>query len=418
VAEAGVAAERLHEALSALQSSDLPRAAAAAMSALDAFGAVADRTGAAAAHQVLAIAALAQGDDTGALAHVDAAIPLRESTGDIEGVAALYQERMEICLRRGDVDGAVDSAERQAGVASRGTDREARAHAAHQLAQLVLQRGDDARAEALVQDALSELTGPADGRARAALLLLLSSVALHRGDAPRSLVHARAALAEARAARSRPAEIDALQQCGVVHAQLGEHSAAARALNEALVGRELLKDTEGKVTTLRELGNVELASGHVDEAIAHFEAAAAAAATGGNVVGEITMLQLAQATAEANDRAEVADRCARALVPAAERTGDREALAGAHFALATRMAARADLAEAAAHFRTAHEIQEVLGLVHESSVSRGMHGQVLLAMGERDAGIAHLRAALARLDALGSEAAAVVREVLAEAEVP
>jgi len=49
-------------------------------------------------------------------------------------------------------------------------------------------------------------------------------------------------------------------------------------------------------------------------------------------------------------------------------------------------------------------------------VSAGMMGQVLVAAGERDEGLALLRGSLGQLDALGSEAADTVREILAELE--
>ena len=41
-------------------------------------------------------------------------------------------------------------------------------------------------------------------------------------------------------------------------------------------------------------------------------------------------------------------------------------------------------------------------------------GQVHIAMGDRDEGVALLRGSLAQLDALGSEAAGMIREILEE----
>ena len=62
----------------------------------------------------------------------------------------------------------------------------------------------------------------------------------------------------------------------------------------------------------------------------------------------------------------------------------------------------------------ANEIQEILGLAHEAAVSQGMLGQVMAAAGDVAGGRLLLQASLARLEALNSEAADTLREVLAE----
>lgn len=415
MSDAGIGAARLHAALQALQQGDAAGAERAATEALAAFGSATDRTGAAAAHQVLAIVCVSQNRLDEAASHVDAAIPLRASTGDIEGVASLWQERMELALRTGDLAGARLAAEKQVEVWAQGGDKEGRAHAIHQLAQLLLQLGDDGRAEALVGDALFFLESPAFARARAAMHLLYANIWLAREDPERALAQARAGLQEARTAKNRAAEVDALQACGVIHAAAGDYPPARRALQEALVGRELLKDAEGRAHVLRELGGVELAMGEIDEALEHFDYAARSAGESGNVVGEVTLLQLLQTTADERERPDAALAAARRLVDAAARTGDREAEAGAHFALATRLVGLAELGAAEAHFTTARDIQEVLGLPHEAAVSAGMLGQVFVATGRRSEGVLLLEASLARLEALGSEAAEVVRDILAEA---
>ncbi len=414
MSDAGVGAQKLHAALTALQAGHGEGAQREAMAALETFTAVNDRTGAAAAHQVLAIVAVGEGRLEDACAHVDSAIPLRESTGDWEGVSSLWQERMELCLRNGDVPGARASAERQVEASTRTTDKEGKAHALHQLAQLLLQTGDDGRAEAMVNDAIWQLDGPQFARARSAMHLLYANIWLSRGDTERAIGQARTGLEQARVAKSRPAEVDAIQQCGVIHATAGEYAPAQKALNEALVGRELMKDGEGKAQVLKELGGVELARGDVDAALGHFGYAARCLREVGNFVGEVTMLQLLQSSGEANERNDVAAQAAHDIIEAVRKTGDREAEAGAHFSLATRLAGQADLEGAIKHFNIATEIQEVLGLPHEAAVSRGMMGQVLVAAGRKEEGMVALKASLERLDALGSEAAAVVREVLAE----
>lgn len=412
--DAGPGARALHEALRALQTGDMDTAHACATRALDGFSMAGDRTGTAAAHQVLAITSLAAGRPDDSLAHVDAAIPLRESTGDTEGLSSLWQERMELCLRMGRIDEAQRSAEAQVQVAARGPDKEGHAHALHQLAQILLQSGDDGGAEVAVNEALYLLDPGTMARARSALHLIYSNIWLARGNADRALDQARQGLQMARAAKNRVAEIDALHQCGVVHAAAGENPAAKRALEEALVGRELLKDLEGRASVLRELAGVELAMGEGNEALAHLRYAVRTLRETGNVLGEIAMLQTLAETADHFQQPAEATAAARELVDAAGRVGDREAVAGAYFMLATRQAGLGELGEAAEAFRTANEIQEVLGLAHEAAVSQGMLGQVLVAGGSVPEGVALMRTALSRLEALNSEAADTLRAVLDE----
>lgn len=414
MADAGEGAKALHEAMTALQRGELPRVRTLALHALEGFTADNDRTGAAAAHQVAAIACLGLGALGDAIQHVDAGIVLRSSTGDFEGVASLWQERMELCLRAGDLGNARLAAEAQVAAWQQTPESEGLAHARHQLAQLLLELGEPDAAEAVVQDALGALDPTAHARARAALLLLYSNLWLARRDPVRALGQARAGLEMARAAKNRAAEIDALQQCGVVHAAAEEWAASRRALQEALVGRELLKDLPGRAAVLRELAAAELALGQIDDAIDHLGYAARTLAQVGNVGGEIAMLQALAEAADGAGRPAVALDAARDLVAAARRTGDREAEAGAWFMLGTRAAGQGELTTAAEAFRTAHEVQEVIGLAHESAVSQGMWGQVLAAAGDTEGARAALGASLARLDALGSEAADTVREVLAE----
>ena len=410
----GEGAKRLHEALTALQHGDGDRAAAAAAVALELFTTESDRTGAAAAHQVLAIAHFGANRFEEALTHVDMAIPLRESTGDAEGLASLWQERMELCLRTGDLAGARESAEKQVSAAARGTDREAQAHAMHQLSQLLLQTGDDGRAEALVSEALWLLDGPQHARARSAMHLLYANIWLVRGDHDRALGQGKQGLEMARVAKNRAAEVDALHQLGVILAAAGEHGQAVRTLGEALVGRELLKDVEGRAQVLRELATSEAALGQMDDAYGHLRYAARSLRDAGNPMGEITMLQLILEMAENAGNSDVTVEAARAMVDAADRTGDAEAGAGARFHLATRLVTAGELVEAGKQFRGAAEAQRALGLAHEAAVSVGMLGQVLVATGQREEGVALLRGALAELEAVGSEAAGMVREILAE----
>ncbi|MFZ5475878.1 MAG: tetratricopeptide repeat protein [Myxococcota bacterium] len=415
-ADTGPAAKKLHEALTALQSNQPDAARAAGEEALEGFSMANDRTGAAAAHQLLAMLRVQAGDLDGALAHIDAAAPLREATGDWEGLAALHQERFEVYVRRGDLDGAKEAAEGQLAAQKKAGHKEGIAHACHQLAQVLLQQGDDKAAESLVQDALWTVTGPGTERAQSALCLLYATINTSRGDHDRAVVRARQALELARQAKNKGAEVDALQHLGAILAAKGETRLARRTLEEALVGRELMKDVEGRASVLRELAGVELQLGENDEAFAHLHYAVKSLREAGNWIGEVTMLQVVQAAADEYGRPELALSAAHATVEAAARTGDREAEAAAHFTLATRLAGAGMLENALEHFEKARDIQLGLGLGHEAAVAGGMIGQVQVAMGRRDDGIANIKGSLAQLDAIGSEAAETLREILGELE--
>jgi tetratricopeptide (TPR) repeat protein len=414
--DTGPAAQKLHAALTALQANQPEAARTAAEEALEGFSLANDRTGAAAAHQVLAITHIMADRIEFALAHIDAAIPLRETTGDWEGVASLWQERFELSVRTGDLASARMAGEQQVAAAEKSGDREGLAHAVHQLAQIALQQGDDAAAEQLIQKGLWALDNQGTERGRAALQMLYASVFMHRRELDRALSHARQALDLARQAKSRQAEVDALQHIGTVHALRGEFDTARKVLEEVLVGRELMKDVEGRANVLRELAGVELSLGLADEAFGRLRYAVRTLREAESWIGEITVLQLIQALADEHGRPAEALSAATDLVDAAARTGDREAEAAAHFALATRLAGEGDLAGARGRFGAAHDLQQALGLAHEAAVSAGMMGQVMVASGEADEGLALLRGSLGQLDALGSEAADTVREILAELE--
>ncbi len=414
VPASGEAARALHTALTALQRGDATAARIAAETALAGFAGATDRTGTAAAHQLLGMIAVGAGDLPAALEHVDAALPLRESTGDREGVAALWQERMEICLRLGDGAQALAAAASQVRSLEGAEDREGRAHARHQLAQLQLQSGDVDAAETTLQEALWELDGPGWARARSAVLLQLASVWMARQDPDRALGVARQSLEVARGAQHRPAEIDAIQHIGVILAAKGELHPACRALEDALVGRELLKDADGKISVLRELGPLEVALGRVEEGVEHLLRAAELLAEQGALRPGIATAQVAMSLADDAGHRDAALSAGKALVALAARTGDAEAVAAATFLLATRLAGAGHLDEAATRFGEAHAAQSALGLQHDAAVSLGMLGQVRVARGEHAAGRAALAESHASLVALGSEAADTVREILEE----
>jgi tetratricopeptide (TPR) repeat protein len=293
-------------------------------------------------------------------------------------------------------------------------DREGRAHARHQLAQLQLQSGDVDAAETTLQDALWELEGPGWARARSAVQLQLASVWMARQDPERALGVARQALEGARGAQHRPAEIDAIQHIGVILAAKGDLHPACRALEDALVGRELLKDVDGKISVLRELGPLEVALGRVEEGVGRLLRASELLAEQDALRPALATAQVAMSLAEDAGHREAALTAAQGMVGLASRTGDPEAVAAATFLLATRLAGAGQLDEAAARFGEAHAAQAALGLKHDAAVSLGMLGQVRVARGEHAAGRAALAESHAELAALGSEAAATVREILDE----
>ncbi len=415
-ADTGPAAQKLHAALSALQQGKPQEARASALEALEGFSTAGDRTGAAAAHQVLAMLGVMSDELETAMLHVDAAIPLRESTGDAEGVASLWQERLEISLRLGDLDAALTSARGQVGALQSSADKEGRAHATHQLAQVLLQSGEDAEAEALVQQALYDLGEIGTARARSALLLLWASIWIHRRNASRALGYAKDALELARQAKNRVAEVDALQHLGVVHHLAGDLPLARRVLEEALVGRELQKDLDGRATVLRELANVELEMGELSEGLGRLRYAARTLREGGNLIGEIAVLQTLQSAAEEHGDTATALTAAQDLLAAAERTGDAEAEAAAHFMLATRLAGSTDIGGAVRLFERARDIQQRIGRPQEAAMSAGMMGQCVFMTGQHEEGLALLRGSLATLDGLDEASSGVLREILGELE--
>lgn len=417
MSDAGRGAQKLHEALTRLQKGEAEEAQAAAAAALEAFSAAADRTGTAASHQLLALLAVNAGEIETALSHIDAAIPLRESTGDNEGLAALLQERFELCLRTGDFAGAQAAMRQQAEVHGRTGDREGQAHAMHQLAQMLLQEGNDTDAEELVQQACFLNSAPGQERALSALQLLYSNIWIHRQNYARAMAHAKQGIDLARQAKFKPAEVDAQQQIGIVFALLGDHRSARRALEDALVGRELLKDTDGRAQLLQELANVELAMGDVESGLDRLDYAARTMRETHNIFGELTFLQIIQAAADEHPSPTTAERAlqaARRMVVLTDGLGQPEASAAAAFALASRLAGTGDLDGATDWFRKALAIQAAHGLEHEQAVSQGMLGQILVARGEREEGLALLQQSLTALDALGSEAAPSIREILTE----
>lgn len=412
--DAGVGAQKLHEALTRMQQGDHATATAAALMALEAFTGANDRTGAAASHQLLGILQLGQGHFEEALSHIDSALPLRESTGDLEGVSALLQERFELCLRTGKLDEARRAMEQQITVHERSGDKEGKAHAMHQLAQLHLQHGRDDIAEVLIQEAFFLMEAPGSERARSALALLYANLWLSRGEPVRALAHAQQGLDLAQQAKFRPAVVDAQQQVGVVLAQNKEFEKARRILEDALVGRELLKDVEGRFQVLQELATVEVSLGEIDHALDRLESAAKGSRSAGHSVGEITALQLLQVAADEHGRPDRALRAAQGLIAATVRHGDVEAMAAAQFSLGTRLAAQTDLVGAEQAFREANRLQRQADLAHEAAVSAGMLGQVLVAKGARAEGLGLLVESLQALEAMGSEAAASVREIIDE----
>ncbi|MFN7147078.1 MAG: tetratricopeptide repeat protein, partial [Myxococcota bacterium] len=327
---------------------------------------------------------------------------------------SLWQERFELSVRTGDLEAARLAGEQHVAAAEKTGDRDAQAHAVHMLAQVVLQSGDDKAAEELVQKGLWALDVPGAERGRSALEILYASVWMSRKDFDRALTHAKKALDLARQAKNRQAEVDALQHIGTIHALKGEYPTARKVLEEVLVGRELLKDAEGRANVLRELAGVELSMGLHDDAFDRLDYAVRSLREAESWIGEITVLQLLQTLADEHGRPEKAMEAAKALVSAAGRTGDHEAEAAAHFALATRLAGEGDLGGAKRAFTAAHDLQQKMGLSHEAAVSAGMIGQVMVAAGEVDEGLAYLRGSLGQLEAMGSEAADTVREILAE----
>lgn len=411
---AGRAASLLHAAL-VKEGQDDPRGAMAdAREAFALFERGGDRTGCAAALQLQAILHAGRSHLAPALAALDAAVPHREATGDQEGLASLHQERFALAVRLGDRALAQGASEAMLAAFERVGDREGQAQGIHQLVQFLVQSGELDHSDALLGRGLWLTDGAGEERARSALILLQVQTDLARGLHDRALLRCQEAVRLAEVARKRPALVEAWHQLGAVHAVAGRPAEAVEAFEQALDGRELLQDLEGRAATLTELARVEQQLGRAT-------AAAERLAYAGRTLGELGLFE-----AQAAAFSEAAEICAeaghydqslrhgQALIEACSTADALDALGQALFLNGQRRIQSGDLSGAAADFRAAAATLDQARSPEGRGIVLGMLGQVEHALGDRDAAATTLNEAERVLTAIGSDALAELAPILAE----
>jgi tetratricopeptide (TPR) repeat protein len=411
---AGRAARLLHGALLKEGEGDGPAAMADAREACSLFEQGGDRTGCAAALQLQAILHANHGHLGPALEALDAAVPHRSETGDFEGLASLHQERFALAIRQGDRDLARDSSEAMLAAFERVGDREGQAQGIHQLVQFLVQAGELDTADELLSRGLWLTDGAGEERARSALVLLQVQADIARGMHERALARCRDALRLAEQARNRPALVEAWHQLGAVYTVTGELEQAQQAFEQALDGRELLKDLEGRAATLTELARVEQALGHV-------EAACDRLAYAGRTLGELGLLEpQASALGEAAELAASGGHTERALrhgeelVTVCAAAGAVDAQGQALFLNGQRRIQTGDLEGAGRDFRSAAVALDEAQSPESRGIVLGMLGQVEHALGRVDEAQVTLTEAERVLIAVGSDALAELAPILAE----
>ncbi|MCK6516600.1 hypothetical protein L6R46_16295 [Myxococcota bacterium] len=410
--DTGLAMKHLHEAVTRERAGDYERALRAAQEALSGFATARDRTGSAAAHHLLAILHAHVGRPDKALEHLDAAAPLRESTGDWAGLASLHQMRFEVALGLGNYSGCRAAAESMLAALSKVGDRSGQASALHQLAQILVGSGQVQDAQSLVEQGLWLTDGVGEERGRSAFLLLAAQVDQLTGSSDRALLRCREALRLARSANSRPAVVDALHQLGVQLAVAGRLDESAERLEEALDGREVLRDLNGRGATLTELAAVEERLGRLGDAIGRLRYAARTYHELDQPSGALEALHRAAEIALAANRGDEALQLSSEQLHVAETSGDPAATAAASFVHGARLARLGQTAASAEPFRRAAALQRSLGLPEAAAVSDGMLGQVLLAEGQVNEGAALLQGAYKTLRAMGSPNADDLHELI------
>lgn len=411
--DTGLGMRRLHDALQQEQAGDVDAALRSGEEALEAFGESGDRTGQAAAHQLLAGLRAAAGQHREALAHVEAAIPLREQTGDAQGLASLHQGRFELALALERPELRARAAEDLIHLLRQAADRDGEARARHQLAEILLDAGEPWPAQEQVLAALAVSDAPGEERARAAVTLLSARLAFAQGDRQRAVQEAQEGLRLARLTERQPIIVDALDQVAELLLRLDRLAEARDALDEAQAARANMKDLGGRARALRRLAQVEQAMGRPAAALTRFSHAASCLAELGEPEEQLEVLHAAAELAMETGRLPEALELSAAQVQVAEAHGDPGLIAAAWHVRASRRVSAGDLQGAAEAFSRAAEARAQAAQPEAEGVALAMLGQVLGALGQEREARAALQRSLSALRAAGSEAAAEVEALLA-----
>jgi tetratricopeptide (TPR) repeat protein len=411
---AGRAAKLLHSALLKEGKGDSARAMADARQALALFEEGGDRTGCAAALQLQAILHASQGHHQPALEALEAAVQHRQATGDLEGLASLHQERFALAVRLGERALAREASTAMLDAYERVGDRNGQAQGIHQLVQFLVSAGELDAADELLARGLWLTDGPGEQRARSALVLLQVQADLARGLDQRALLRCQDAVRLAGLAKNRPAVVEAQHQLGAVHAKAGRHLEAQSALEQALDGREVLRDQEGRAATLTELARVE-------QSLGLHRVAADRLGYAARTLAELALFE-AQATAlnEASDIAFEGGLLDQALgygdelVAACGAAGAMDAQGQALFVNGQRRIQNGDLEGAERDFQAGATVLGQVGNPESRGIVLGMLGQVEHALGRLEQARMTLDEAERVLKAVGSAALTELAPILAE----
>ncbi len=411
---AGRAARLLHGALLKEGEGDGPGAMADARQAFQLFQQGGDRTGCAAALQLQAILHANHGHLGPALEALNAAIPHRQETRDHEGLASLHQERFALAIRRGDRELAREASQAMLAAFERVGDREGQAQGIHQLVQFLIQAGELDTSDELLGRGLWLTDRAGEERARSALILLQVQADLARGLHARALARCQDAVRLAEQARNRPALVEAWHQLGAVHAVAGDLDQSQQAFEQALDGRELLKDLEGRAATLAELARVEQGLQRHQSAADRLAYAARTLAELGLPEAQASALGEAIEAAAAGGHLEHALRLGEELAALYLSVDAHEARGQVLFLNGQRRVQTGDLEGAGRDFRVAAEVLDKAQCPESRGIVLGMLGQVEHALGRLDEAQTTLTEAERVLTAVGSGALAELAPILAE----
>lgn len=396
----------LAEALRLQDHGDNSGAVGRAREALVAAEAAGDDAGVASARQVVGVLA--------ALGQTLAGVVEASARKDWALLVGLQRQRYAIAVGMGLWNEATEATRGVLEACEHTADREGQADAVHQHAQLLLQAGNLDGAEVLIQRGLWVSDRAGEELGRSALLLLLAQVDRSRGLHERALRGSEQALELARSANKRQAVVEARHQLGVFLAGAGELERARRELEEALDGRELLRDLEGRAATLHELAEVELALECPADAANRLEYAARTLSELGLADAAAGMLHRAADAWQQAGQIERAFQAGQRLADQCQRAGDQASFAAALFTNGSRAVALGRLVDARDLFQTAAGVQGATGLDEERAISLSMLGQVQHALGDEAAALATLEEAEEALRRMGSEALEELLPILGE----
>ncbi|GJG85738.1 hypothetical protein tb265_09190 [Gemmatimonadetes bacterium T265] len=226
-----------------------------------------------------AVAALSRGDVDGARALCRAVSgALRTTRAPAALAAELARLEARAAFTGGDADAALDALAAALAISDCNGDALGRSQALNSSAIVHLQRGELDEAEALYEAARAAAVRARDRRVVVATTLHLGIISNVRGDLRRARSHYRRALVGARRLGAIPSELHALNNLGMLHADLGQWDEAEEAYAEALAINQRLGDQEALALLHANVAEVWLGRGDLARAGAACDAGVAASA--------------------------------------------------------------------------------------------------------------------------------------------